>query len=246
MLEDLINKNYKQLNENDLYIWGYVSKHKRECVNMSIDELANRCNVSRTTILRFSKRLGLSGYSEFKVYLRMSNEQVIHKGANIEKLHTSYVDYTKFLSTYNYSDIIKLIQEANNLYVYGRGTIQKNVANEMKRSFLFADKLFYGITSLGETVEYEEMITSGDVIVVISFSGETPIMLEFVRKLKIKHVRVIAISATKQNSLSAIADISVSVDNIALHGPVGPFYGLSGYFLFIDYLIAAYLEEVYQ
>ena len=52
-LEELINKNYRQLNENDLYIWNYINHHKKECEHLSIDELALRCNVSRSTILRF-------------------------------------------------------------------------------------------------------------------------------------------------------------------------------------------------
>ena len=50
-LEELINKNYRQLNENDLYIWNYINHHKKECEHLSIDELALRCNVSRSTIL---------------------------------------------------------------------------------------------------------------------------------------------------------------------------------------------------
>ena len=29
-LEELINKNYSQLNENDLYIWKYISTSMRE------------------------------------------------------------------------------------------------------------------------------------------------------------------------------------------------------------------------
>ena len=63
-LEELISKNYNQLNENDLYIWQYISAHRKECEKLSIDELASRCHVSRTTVLRFSKRLGLKGYAE--------------------------------------------------------------------------------------------------------------------------------------------------------------------------------------
>mgnify|MGYP000968047963 CR=1 FL=1 len=34
-LEELINKNYNRLNENDLYIWQYISAHRKECEKLS-------------------------------------------------------------------------------------------------------------------------------------------------------------------------------------------------------------------
>lgn len=73
-LEELVNKNYQSLNENDLYIWNYIIRHRKECERLSIDDLASKCNVSRSTILRFSKRLGLKGYAELKVFLRIDNQ----------------------------------------------------------------------------------------------------------------------------------------------------------------------------
>ena len=39
-LEELINKNYNRLNENDLYIWQYISAHRKECEKLSIDDLS--------------------------------------------------------------------------------------------------------------------------------------------------------------------------------------------------------------
>ena len=30
-LEELVNKNYQSLNENDLYIWNYIIRHRKEC-----------------------------------------------------------------------------------------------------------------------------------------------------------------------------------------------------------------------
>ena len=55
-LEELINQHYDHLNENDFYIWNYISKHKKECEKLAIDQLAYKCNVSRTTILRFAQK----------------------------------------------------------------------------------------------------------------------------------------------------------------------------------------------
>lgn len=73
-LEELVEANYDKLNENDFYIWRYIVYHKNECKEMSIQQLAEKCNVSHTTILRFVHKLGLDGYSEMKVYLKWESK----------------------------------------------------------------------------------------------------------------------------------------------------------------------------
>lgn len=50
-LDELVDKYYTDLNLNDLYIWRYILGHKKACENMSISELAEHCNVSKTSIL---------------------------------------------------------------------------------------------------------------------------------------------------------------------------------------------------
>ena len=74
-LDELVNEHYRRLNENDLYIWNYISSHRKECEKLAIDQLAFRCNVSRTTILRFAQKISLKGYGELKVLLKMDNQK---------------------------------------------------------------------------------------------------------------------------------------------------------------------------
>ena len=73
-LDELFNAHRAKLGENDLHIWNYVSAHRKECAELSIEALGQRCHVSRTTILRFARKLGLHGFSELKVLLRMEEK----------------------------------------------------------------------------------------------------------------------------------------------------------------------------
>lgn len=65
-LDELVNSNLQKLNPTDLIIWRYICAHKKACCYISIYELAAACNVSRTTILRFAKKLSLDGFSDLK------------------------------------------------------------------------------------------------------------------------------------------------------------------------------------
>lgn len=69
-LEMLINKHYDDLNENDLSTLHYIIVHKKKCLNMSITDLSTYCNISKSSILRTTQKLGFSGFSEFNMRLK--------------------------------------------------------------------------------------------------------------------------------------------------------------------------------
>ena len=68
-LDVLINKYYEKLNSNDLYILNYI-KNNPETSDVNITLLSKMCNSSTASILRMTKKLGFSGYSEFKYFLK--------------------------------------------------------------------------------------------------------------------------------------------------------------------------------
>ena len=43
-IDDLVNLHYDKLNQSDLHIWKYINAHRKESSNLTIDELASRCN----------------------------------------------------------------------------------------------------------------------------------------------------------------------------------------------------------
>lgn len=242
-LEDFINANYDKLNENDKEIWAYINEHRQLCERLSIDVLAERCHVSRTTVLRFAKRLGLKGYAELKVHLRIDNAGNQEPQTGLEHVYTTYKEYMDEIKQKDFTNIIEYIRNAENAYVYGTGSIQNNVAMEIKRSFLFMDKFFFNITSANESYIYADVITQKDVILMVSYAGENPQLLDFARKLKMKGVPIISITATKNNSLSHMASEALYVEVPDLMNPLGARYqGLVNYFILIDFIVVKYMD----
>lgn len=126
-LDKLVYKHYKNLNENDKYIWGYILNNKKKCQNMSIQELSASCNVSHTTILRFAQKLGLNGYSELKFYLKLENsEQVNQEKVDLRNLVDDTNKTMNILMEFDYSKIFNLLDNCNKIYAYGSGEVQKN------------------------------------------------------------------------------------------------------------------------
>lgn len=52
-------------NDLEMMVHNYVMEHKDEVKYMTIRELAEAVHVSTSTIVRFCKKTGCDGYSEF-------------------------------------------------------------------------------------------------------------------------------------------------------------------------------------
>lgn len=243
LLEELIVKNYSSLNENDIHIWTYISNHRKQCEKMSIDDLADQCHVSRSTILRFSKRLGLKGYAEFKVYLRMSNKPIANESKDLNGLENKYISFMKDLSKKDLSPFIKKIEKAKNIYAYGRGAIQKNVIKEIKRNFLSIDKIVYTLISSGETAVFEDVIGIDDLVLIITHGGQSDELNEFACKLSLKGVEMIVLSISNTAPVAKYASLHYVITSNTVITKYGVAADLmSCYFIFIDFLVLRYVE----
>lgn len=65
MLIEAINKNYDKLNASDMQSLTIIMDDLYAIKDMNIEELAKKCNTSKSTILRLTQKLGFSGFSEF-------------------------------------------------------------------------------------------------------------------------------------------------------------------------------------
>lgn len=246
-LEELVKKNYDKLNENDFYIWKYIIYHKEECKSMSIQELADRCNVSHTTILRFAHKLGLDGYSEMKVYLKWeSKNKVPILDEDIEKTCQYIEKSINEIKKRDFDELFEAIDNAENIYVYASGEVQKNAAKELKRIMLFANKLVYNLEGKSETEIILESITKNDLFFMISLSGENSIVNNFAYKLKEKGVKVVSITIEGDNKLSSISDFSIQFysNSIMFSENRDSYWGTTQFFIINELLMLKYLKYI--
>lgn len=242
-IDELVNKHYAKLNENDLHIWNYIFEHREVCERLSIDELAARCFISRTTVMRFAQKLGLSGYAELKLYLKLDRDLDKEKQIGFDLFYDRYNQFMLSLKEKNMTKAIELISNAENLYVYGTGIVQNSVASEMKREFLEVGKLINVLRSFQELSVFEQHIHEGDVVILISFSGENKRAIDFAKKLKAKNVAILTITSYKENTLSHLADESFYIEIPRIENSFGSYHdGLAGFFLLIDFLLIKYIE----
>lgn len=60
----------RSFNQLEMEVYNYIVRNEDKVVYMKVRELANAVHVSTTTILRFCKKVGCEGYSEFRLKLK--------------------------------------------------------------------------------------------------------------------------------------------------------------------------------
>lgn len=243
-LEERVNKYYKELNQNDLLILAYINEHRKECENLPIEQLAKRCNVSRTTILRFSKKLSFKGYGELKVYLKLENVKVYHSYEAIDLIYEGYMEVMKSMKEKDCTAICKGIQQARRLYVYGVGMIQNSIKKEIKRIFLNAGKVFYDINGQAESKAVIRNMNKEDLVILISLSGESSYILEVAGELKVRNVPMISITKQKENRLAQMSNENLYIMAAKLEQSRHQidYESASSFFILIEILFLKYLQ----
>lgn len=247
-IEDVVKMNYNKLNENDIYIWNYIESHREECCQCTIEELAKNCNVSRTTILRFAKKLSMEGFSELKIHLKLEQKKSRPR-ADKNTIKTVCDDYRKKIDEMektDYSDICKRIYEAKRIFVYGSGAVQSFVAKEFKRAFLSAKVCMYQIEGLEAEQELiANVLQEGDLVIIVSLTGESGHVVNFAKILNMKGIPIIAMTKLKNNTLAQMSDecIYINTSNVATTH-IENYETTTLFFMVVELLLIKYL--IYQ
>ena len=208
-LDSLVNQSYSKLNDSDKYIWKFICQNKEICKSITIEELSKKCLVSRTTVLRFAKKIGLDGFSELKYQLRnetIQTDNAINKLVNSKLLFESHARMIKDLYQRDYSLFCEIIQSSKRIYIVSTGTIQELVAKELKRQFLKLGIVMTNIRGDGEINILRKNITPGDTIIFISLRGENKNLLNLARHANLHDVNTISLTSMSSNSLATIVD----------------------------------------
>lgn len=96
-----------RLNDLEMQVYQFIIKHREGVSYMTIRELAEQAGVSTTTVLRFCRKMGCEGWSEFRIRLRLNEQQ------SAPMLNTAGVsEMLSFFKSINNPEFEQLIAEA--------------------------------------------------------------------------------------------------------------------------------------
>lgn len=208
-LEVLVNQHFHELNENDLQILSYVMKHKNKCQTMPIVELAQTTLTSKSSIVRLAKKLGFSGFSEFKYSLKNDSDKTQRDKAQVNFSSLQSEDNKATAKLFNQTDVVPILKEiysAKRIFCYGTGWGQRDVLSDFRRNMVPLEKFLILLSAQRELqMAAASTITEDDLLIVLSLSGDIQEVKDEMTMLKLKEIPILSITNLRNNNLASMA-----------------------------------------
>lgn len=226
-----IEKGYADLRRSEKQAADYILNHMKEIPELSIDRLAKRAGVSQPTVLRMLKAVNFSGYKDFRYQIvadlareesfpeertRLMYGYTLERNAPLEELPVNVTATTqrmleetlKNLPGKTYRKCVEALTNARLIDIYG---VENSEATALD---LLTKLLYLGLPCRHFSDCYLQQIAAGsltseDVAVGISYSGESKDTVDALGTAKKAGARTIVITNFKESTISRYADILI-------------------------------------
>ncbi len=234
---------------SELYVFTYVDKNKAETIKSSVKELAEKTFVSTATVMRVAKKLGYSGFSEFKYALKKELDESNDKQENIkglEKIKESLLDEVA-LTRENLNDediktVAQILKSDCRVHMFAKG-LTINVLEYASKQLQTAYRPVYLYNDTHIAYINAENFTSEDVIFLASLSGKTHQVVRVAQIAKSRGAKIITLTGRRVNELSKLGDINFKVANERVGSTKHDFSSRLAMIYVLEVIIGVYLNE---
>ena len=240
-----------------------VDRDPRAAAELSIRDLAQASQTSASTVVRFCRKLGCSGYKEFQrelVYELASMDDVndvaledISPNDNAEHvlrkvLHSdvrSMEATERLLDPRVLDECARAIEECRVVCLFGIGASQL-VARDLEAKLSRVDKECRLHEDWHGQLLMARNLHADDVALIVSYSGLTQEMLTVARRARTRGAKVIAITRAVGSDLADEADLVLGVASTEPLVRSGAMGSRMSQLLVVDALYAVYVTRDYE
>lgn len=222
------------LTETEKLLANYILENQEQVAGMSLDELAKVSFSSISTIHRLCKKIGLTGFKEFKIkfveelYSKMNkpgnidinfpfkkDDTQFQIANNIKQLYIDTLTNTfSFFNSDQLRDAVDLIYNAEIVDVYA-------VTNNIQTALNFQDKMqsigrYVNVSLIPMNQVYRAAASNNknkQVAIILSYSGKTPEIKEIALVLKRKEIETLVICSAQENYLTKLFKYHIFVSS---------------------------------
>ena len=219
-----------EFSNSERVIIDFILKEKMNIQNMTTKDIANATYTSPSTLIRIAHKMNFKGWNELKeAYLKeekylethfldidanypFSNDDTIMSIASkIATLKKEAIDDTLSLVTHDdLQKAVQTIRKTSSIYVFAvsnNALITQEFAHNMSR----IQKRVTVCSLQGELVYTAMNADPHSCAIIVSYSGETPILKKVINALKINHIPIIGITNIGDNTVSKNADVVLRI-----------------------------------
>ena len=217
----LSDETIQSLSRHELNVLKYVYEHTESVLDLSIRELSERVSYSPATVLRFCKKLGYSGFAEFKYALRAARRESGGQEAAPFPKPARSSDLMIDLLNSNIQATAGLIQEGQLLrtfrffdspmpiYIWSPGGITDTTGEYLERLLLSTGRQsVYRIESARLFSHLINTVGKDSLMVLISTSGTFGNTIRIGKLAQMKGLPILSITPYTSNEIADLSTVS--------------------------------------
>lgn len=216
---------HDQLSPNEKKIARFILDNSALLRDYSSQNLASSVGVSQSSIVKFSQKLGYKGFTDLKLAVHESvlrKDQESPEGSHAESARSAEAPFERLLhiksqamqSTLDLNEETRLAAAVDELEKADRIQIVALGAGSMVARNFASMLIQIGRSVVAEVdtyIQLSSVATLGrkDAVFVISFSGQSPRMLQIVKQAKKAGTTIITLTNFTANPMRSLADVQL-------------------------------------
>lgn len=220
LVRDRIFSIYDSLYDAEKKAADYLIAHQEDVINMSVSELAQNCDTSQATIIRFCKKIGCGGFHQLKLKLAgeqsrqeepaASNEiNIDNMEQSLHNIMTSKVEEIKAtFHNFDKKDLRQVVDAILKADLIEFAAMGNTIPIAMDGTYKFNQLGLHAVTSpIWETQEaFVRTMKEGDVFFAISASGASKRLIRMAEIVKKRGGVTVVITNQSRAPLTEICD----------------------------------------
>lgn len=220
---------YDSFFETEKKIGDYIIRNPKDIVDVTVGELAVKCQVSEASISRFCKKIGLKGFHHLKISIA---KELVNSEDNEEYSNDISIDNKKqslksilankvaeltqtvsMMDTDNLDEILNKINNARNvLFAAAGNTIPVAMDGAYKLNQIGIPAISTPV--LETQLAYSYNLTADDVVIAISNSGESTGVINIIEAAKQNKAITISITNHDNSSIAKLSEYHITTASL--------------------------------
>lgn len=255
---DFVNPIQKIENSRNNYtnveqvIYQWIKEEPSKVIHLSIDDIASETKTSKAAIIRFCKKIGYSGFAEFKFELSRfmisgTYDETTKENVDLIKSITSL--YGGFLRQFH--DHIQMDDVSKFVHEIKKAKRVKIIGNN--RTGLSAMQMRYRMSKIGFDAEaitdmalvrsIQDIVQPGDLIILFTVYAKSTVYTQFIDAIQGTGAKLVLITVTEKSSYEKYSDLSFVLPCISRASTTSFLDDQALFFVFIEIVLAKLADE---
>ncbi|WP_053218544.1 MurR/RpiR family transcriptional regulator [Virgibacillus senegalensis] len=225
-----IRQGITTLKPSERKVAQYILKDPDKILAMPISRLAKECEASEATIIRMCRSLQFKGFRELKLSISASvnkreghseRYQDITTSASMKEIievvsnnNLQSIEATlSVLNEHSMEDAVTKMENARRILVVGVGA-SAIVAQDFEQKCKRINKWCEALTDSHSQLTSAVHLTKEDVVLAVSYSGETKEVIDTIKIALENKATVISITSYGNNAVQGLADVNLFASNL--------------------------------